>query len=51
MVLIRFVGKPHIYQAPESSCFITARENGAHEALFNFQIHLLRNRLEITHVK
>ena len=36
MVLIRFVGKPHIYQATESSCFIAARAIEAHEALLNF---------------
>ena len=36
MVLIRFVGKPHVYQAPESSCFIAARAIGAHEVQFNF---------------
>ena len=35
VVLIKFVGKPHVYQAPESSCFIAVRAIGAHEALFN----------------
>ena len=36
MVLIRIVGKPHVYQAHESGCFIAAREIGAHETLFIF---------------
>ena len=36
MVLLRFVGNPHVYQAPESGCFIAARAIGAHEALFHF---------------
>ena len=34
-VLIRFIGNPHFYQAPESSCFIAARAIWAHEALLN----------------
>ena len=36
MVLIRFMGKPHVYQATESSCFIAARAIEAHEVLLNF---------------
>ena len=36
VVLIRFVANPHVYQAPESSCFIAVRAIGGHEALFNF---------------
>ena len=36
VVLIKFAGNPHVYQAPESSCLIAARANGAHEGLFNF---------------
>ena len=31
----KYVGNPHIYQAPKSNCFIAARAIGAHEALFN----------------
>ena len=31
--MIRFVGNPHVYEAPESSCLIAARAIGAHEAL------------------
>ena len=50
MALVWFVGNPHVYEAPESSCFIAARVIGAHEALFIFYIYLLRNFLEITHV-
>ena len=34
-VLITFVGNLHIYQAPESNCFIAACAIGALEALFN----------------
>ena len=34
-VLIRLVGKPHVYEVPGNSCFIVARAIGAHEALFN----------------
>ena len=34
-VLIRFVGNLHVYQAPESNCFITAHTIWVHEALFN----------------
>ena len=34
-VFIRFVGYPHVYQAPESNCFIAARAVGAYKALFN----------------
>ena len=34
-ILIWFVDNPHVYQAPERSCFIAARATGAHEALFN----------------
>ena len=34
-VLIRFVGNPHVYQAPESNYFIAACAIRAHEALFN----------------
>ena len=33
--LIRFVGNSHVYQTPKSNCFIAARANGAHKALFN----------------
>ena len=33
-ILITFAGNPHVYQAPESNCFIAARAIGAHEALF-----------------
>ena len=36
MVLIRIVGKSHVYQAHESSCFIAACAIGAQEALFIF---------------
>ena len=36
VVLIRFVGNPHFYQAPKSSSFIAARAIRAHEALFIF---------------
>ena len=35
VVLIRFVGNTHVYQAPKSSCFIAAPAIGAHKALFN----------------
>ena len=34
-VLIRFLGNSHIYQTPETNCFIAARATGAHEVLFN----------------
>ena len=44
----QYVGNPNIYQASKSNCFIVARAIRAHEALFNVQIHLLRNFLEIT---
>ena len=33
-VLIRFVGNPQAYQAPEINCFVAARANWAHEVLF-----------------
>ena len=36
VILIRFAGNLHVYQAPESSYFIAARAIGVHEALFNF---------------
>ena len=50
-ILIRFAGNPHVYQAPESNCFIAARAIRAHEALLNVWTYLLQNFLEITHVK
>ena len=34
--MIRFVGNPYVYEAPESSCFIAVRAIGAQEALFIF---------------
>ena len=34
-VLIRFVGNPQVYQAPEINCFIAARAVSAHKVLFN----------------
>ena len=33
-VLIRFVGNPYVYLAPESNCFIAAVAIGVYEALF-----------------
>ena len=51
MVLIRFVGNPHLYEAPKSSCFITTHAIGAYEAPFLFKIYLFLNFLEVTHVK
>ena len=34
-VLIRFVGSPHVYQVPESNCFIDACAIWAPKLLFN----------------
>ena len=34
-VLIRFIDNPHVYQARENNCFITARKIWVHEVLFN----------------
>ena len=33
--LYKVCSNPHVYQTHGSSCFITARAIGAHEALFN----------------
>ena len=49
--LIRFVGNAHVYQALESSCFISASATGTQKAQFNLLIYLLRNIFEITDVK
>ena len=46
VVLVRFVGNPHVYQAPKSSCFIAARAIGAHRTLLTVQfINIFTSKL------